>query len=77
MMWMQGGDFSWWWMLMGLLWMVVFWGGLVALAVWGIRALAGPARDRHSSPLDIARERYARGDISREQYEEIRGAIAS
>ena len=39
---------------------------------WGQRASNGPGR----SALDIARERYARGEITREQYEEIRAKLS-
>jgi putative membrane protein len=65
-------------MLGGWLWMVVFWGGLVALVVWGIRAATRPRGgegEHRPSPLDIAKERYARGEISREQYEEMRRTL--
>jgi len=53
--------------------MVVFWGGLIALIVWGITKLSRrgdttPKRD----PLDVAKERYARGEISREEFEQIK-----
>ena len=76
MWWMHDGSVSWWWMLVGWVWMVAFWGVIVALAVWGIRAVMGP-RDRRASPLDIAKERYARGEITREQLEEMRRTLAA
>ena len=62
-----------WWMVFGGIWMVFFWGGLIALIVWGISRLT-----RHSGatgkqdPLGIARERYAKGEISREEFEQIK-----
>lgn len=62
-----------WWMLFGGLWLLVFWGGIIALIVWGIKKLterSGPGTQRH--PLDIARERYARGEITREQFEQLK-----
>ncbi|OGO00800.1 MAG: hypothetical protein A2Y90_03765, partial [Chloroflexi bacterium RBG_13_52_12] len=66
-------DFGGWWMAFGALWMVVFWGGLIALIVWGIRKLTGHSgASGRTGPLDIARERYARGEISREQLEQIK-----
>ncbi len=73
---MMGGNLSWWWMPLGGLLMLAFWGGLVALVVWGIRVVVGP-RDRRPLALNIAGERYARGDISREQFEEMRRALVS
>jgi len=66
-----------WWMAFGGIWMVVFWGGLIALIVWGIKKLVErpgsklDADEKHQ-PLDIARERYAKGEISRDEFEQIK-----
>ncbi|MFQ5996979.1 MAG: SHOCT domain-containing protein [Dehalococcoidales bacterium] len=62
-----------WWMILGGAWMFIFWGGLVALIIWGIIKLSG----RNSSaskrdPLEVAKERYAKGDISREEFEQLK-----
>ena len=58
-------------------WMIIFWIVIVALVAWGVIALArregsapGSSPNRH--PLDIARERYAKGEISKEEFEEIK-----
>lgn len=62
-----------WWMVFGGIWMFIFWGGLLALIVWGITRITG--RDRHApghNPLDVAKERYARGEITREAYEQLK-----
>ena len=61
------------WAIFGMVMMIAFWVGLIALAVWGIESF----RPRHNqargeSPLDIARRRYAGGEISREEFEQIR-----
>jgi len=62
-----------WWVVFGGIMMVVFWGGIIALIVWGISKLT---RQRNllpkQDPMDIARERYARGEISREEFEQMR-----
>ena len=63
-----------WWMLFGSLWMILFWGAIVALVVWGIKVLTRsetPSATRRD-PLDIARERYAKGEISREEFEQMK-----
>ena len=62
-----------WWTVFGGLWMVIFWGGLIALIVWGIAKLSrrDSTTTRHDS-LDIARERYAKGEISRKEFEQLR-----
>lgn len=52
--------------------MVSFWGGIIALIVWGILRLARGGERSRRGPLDIARDRYARGGISREEYEQIK-----
>ncbi len=69
-----------WWMVFGGILMVLFWVGIVALVVWGINALvrrdtSRPA-GRKQDPLDIARERYAKGEISKEQFEQIKHDLA-
>ena len=62
-----------WWMAFGGLWMLLFWGGLVALIVWGITKLTkrDDLTNRHD-PLDMAKERYAKGQISREEFEQMK-----
>ena len=59
--------------LMGLLWV-----GLLFLVVWGLVSLfRGPAaQGRLPSALDILRERYARGDIDRSQFEQKKRELA-
>jgi putative membrane protein len=66
-----------WWMLFGVLWMVLFWGGLIWLIVWGIARATGGGRAREGeSPLDLARRRYAAGKITREEFEQLRRDLA-
>ena len=62
-----------WWMIFGVILMIVFWGGIIALVVWGIRRLVQGSPSRESrNALDIAKERYARGEITKEQFEQIK-----
>ena len=62
-----------WWMLFGWVWMVLFWGGLIALIVWGIKRISGGSNSPAGrNPLDIAKERYARGEITREEFEQLK-----
>ncbi|MFC2025153.1 SHOCT domain-containing protein [Chloroflexota bacterium] len=62
-----------WWMAFGGLWMVLFWGGLIALSIWGIKKLTdqGDSTPKRN-PLDVAKERYAKGEISREEFEQLK-----
>ena len=66
-------SFGWLAMLFGGLFMIVFWGGLIALIVWGVIKLTKRTDNTPThSPLDIAKERYARGEINKEQFEQIK-----
>jgi putative membrane protein len=59
-----------WWMVFGMAWMVVFWGVLLWLIIWGATRVG--RRDGGDSPLEVARRRYAQGEITREQFEQLR-----
>jgi putative membrane protein len=72
-------DFSWGGWLIGGLMMLLFWGGLIVLALLLFRAFSGSSRSPKTdhpgageTALDILKKRYARGEISREEYEAIR-----
>jgi putative membrane protein len=59
-------------MLFGSVMMVLFWGGLILVIVLAVRWLgAGPgkAASRKTS-LEVLEERFARGEIDKEDFEE-------
>jgi putative membrane protein len=70
------GNDGWGHMLFGGLMMVLFWGAVIALAVFLVRGLTRGRGDAMVQPrptaLDILQERYARGEIDREEYEQRR-----
>ncbi len=77
----HGGDGMGWWMLWGGLMMIVFWGGIIALIVWTIQSVTRRESGQTESPstnpsprtpVDVAKERYARGEISREEFQQIK-----
>ena len=49
-----------WWMAFGGLWMVVFWGGLIALIVWGIMRLT--RRSNSAKDFGARRLHLGQGD---------------
>ena len=58
---------------MGGLAMLAFWGALIVGVVLVARTLGGGrGRRRHGSPVDIAKRRYAAGEITRDEYEQLR-----
>jgi putative membrane protein len=61
---------------MGFMW--IFWIGIIALGialVWPrIKKAKNPGGSRNSS-LDILKERYARGEINKEEFEEKRRVL--
>ena len=63
-------------MIFGLLFLLFFWGGLIAFAIWLVKSLFASSQrfsrtspDRELNASKILDQRYARGEITREQYE--------
>lgn len=53
-----------------MLMMLVFWGLIIVGLVLGIRWLLSQGRDSHAdTALEILRQRYARGEIDKEEFE--------
>ncbi len=68
------GDWGGWGMGFGGIFMILFWGlvivGIVALAKWLLSTPGSGGSGKR--PLEILKERYARGEITQEQYERMR-----
>jgi len=81
-MWHTNDGMGWWMVFMGVFW-VLFWGSLIFLAIAAITRSGGgsvSARGRDSdevSAMEIARRRLARGEITPEQFQEIRRHLES
>ncbi len=79
-MWWNNGGWGWGLAMgVGMLFMLAFWGGIIALIVWGIMKLSRGASSGlggGKSALDIARERYARGEITKEQFEQLKNDLS-
>lgn len=72
------GEFGGWGMGFGLIFMILFWVlvvvGIAVLIRWLVRESrnTGQPQPRDKTPLEIVQERYARGEIDREEYEQKR-----
>jgi putative membrane protein len=61
---------------LGMLVMAMFWIGVILLVVWGLSSVLSGQRPRAEiDPLEILRERYARGDISKEEFSQAREVL--
>ncbi len=70
------GGFGWIGMILNLIITVGVIVGLVLLVVWAVRRTSGnfqsgPQNQAGTSARDIAQARYARGEITREEYQQI------
>lgn len=60
------------WMLLGLVFMVLFWAAVILLILWLYRQLRGGAPATDESALDILKKRYAKGEITGEEFERMK-----
>jgi len=84
MFWIHG--FGWGGIIFGSLLMLLFWAVVIALIFFAVRSLSrpgsGPAARSAGSPgpapdraLEVLRERYARGEISKDEYTSMRNDL--
>lgn len=75
-MWWDWNTWGWAGMAIMMSAMVIFWGGIIALIVWLIvratRRESARSTGENLTALDIARQRYAKGEITKEQFEEMK-----
>ncbi|MDP3974710.1 MAG: SHOCT domain-containing protein [Candidatus Jorgensenbacteria bacterium] len=73
------GGWEWGWM--GWIIMIVWWVIIIWFAIAAIRWLSERSRpeggSRERSPLDILKERYAKGELDQKEYEEKRKVLES
>ena len=70
--------------ILGLLLMVLFWGALIAGGIWLVKTVfvsnssnqSGIMTGKPASPREILDQRYTRGEISREEYEQIKSDLS-
>lgn len=70
-MWAETGGWGWGWIGLGIVHMVLFW-GLIILGIVALVKLVSDsgrsARSDEKTALEILKERYARGEIDRDEY---------
>ncbi len=72
---MDWGDGGW---IVMIVMMSVFWLGLLGLGAWAIHAFSRRGeRAGAESPLDIARRRYANGEITQDEFDAIKRGLSS
>jgi putative membrane protein len=54
--------------------MIIGWLVIIGLMAWGVTAFSqrSGSNPQRQDPLDIAKERYTRGEITKEQFEQIK-----
>jgi putative membrane protein len=73
----HSGDGMGWWMVIGSVWMVFFWVAVIWLFARFFGRADSGSGNQPESPLDIARRRYASGEITRDQYDQLRRDLSS
>lgn len=69
----HGGAFGWFGWIFGMLTHVLFLVLLVLTVIWLYRTIRRPGETaRAAEPLTVLKLRYAKGEISREQYEQMK-----
>jgi putative membrane protein len=75
MMGFDGYGASPWMWAVGSLMMVLFWGGLILLVVWGLRTRGGLRGTGSDTMTEVLKGRLAAGEITQDEYEKTRRVL--
>ncbi len=69
---MHWGDYG-WGMGFGWIFMIIFWALVILGVVYVVQSVTrGVGKSGREEPLDILKKRYAKGEISREEFERMK-----
>jgi putative membrane protein len=67
-----------WWMVFGMVWSVIFWVIVIGLVVWAVTRISTRKEESPKgtdTPLEIAKKRLARGEITQAEFEDLKKAL--
>ena len=80
---MHWGNYSWgieFWMGLGWLFMIIFWVLIILGVVYLVKLIAGTGAKKEATkdetPLEILKKRYAKGEITKEQFDQMKEDIS-
>lgn len=63
-----------WWMLFGGMGMLAFWAAVIWLVARGISSVGDERetrREQQQAPIEIVKRRFARGEITRDEFDDL------
>lgn len=72
----KGAPMMWGYGWFGFLWMVLLWVGAILLVAWAIRRPDEYTKRSGSRALEILEERFARGEVSADEFQTRRRELA-
>ncbi len=65
-----------WGMGFGWIFMIIFWVLVILGVVYLVQAKAGKSSEHKETPLDILKKRYAKGEITKEEFERMKDDLS-